>query len=175
MKRKITIGAIFVFAVAALAWLLPATAQAQQGCTEFRAIGQATAPSPYILVGDDMWGGNVYGSLGGEPLSGIFSGNDGDLTGHGVTGMGTNGTYVFDFGSDSFTMVVSHAAWPAPPGKVGLLEYRGTAKIVQGTGRFETAAGNLEWSGPAIIIPSLFHAYFNAEIKGFICGVQPAP
>ena len=126
-----------------------------------------------------MWGGNVYGSLGGEPLSGIFSGNDGDLTGHGVTGMGTNGTYVFDFGLvGSFTMNVSHAAWPAPPGKLGFLEYRGTAKILQGTGRFETAAGNLEWSGPAIVFmpegePP--HGYFNAEIKGFICGVQPAP
>ena len=182
MTRKITIGAIFVFAVAALAWLPPATAQAQQGCTEFRAIGQATLPSPYDLiegVDNDVWGGDVYGSLGGELLKGIFSGNDGTSYEHGVTTVGTNGTYVFDFGIvGSFTMNVSHAAWPIPPGKVGLIEYRGTAKIIQGTGRFATAAGNLEWRGPAIVLftPEGYpDGHFNAEINGFICGVQPAP
>ena len=181
MTRKPTIFVTFVFAVAVAAWLLPAAAQAQQGCTEFRAIGQGTLFSPYDLVdGPDVWGGEVYGSLGGEFLSGIFSGNDGTAYQHGVSTVGTNGTYKFVFGSDSFTMNVSHAAWPFPPGNVGLGEYRGTAKIVQGTGRFATAAGNLEWKGPFIVFApetpgEMPHGHFNADITGFICGVQTTP
>ena len=182
LKRSSLIMALIVGMVALVAWPPPAGAQAQQGCTEFRAVGQATLPSPYTLVigEDNVWGGQVYGSLGGEFLSGIFSGNDGTAYQHGVSTVGTNGTYKFVFGSDSFTMNVSHAAWPFPPGNVGLGEYRGTAKIVQGTGRFATAAGNLEWKGPFIVFApetpgEMPHGHFNADITGFICGVQTTP
>ena len=180
MKRKSNLGLIVIFTVAVAALLLPAAAQAQQDCLEFRAIGQAALPSPYDLVeGEDTWGGDVYGSLGGEFLSGIVSGNDGDLSGHGVTGMGTNGSYTFVFGTDSFAMEVGHAAWPSAPGKVGFLDYRGQAKIVEGTGtgRFQYASGNLQWAGPAIVWFDEFgpHGRFNAEIRGDICGVLPEP
>jgi hypothetical protein len=182
MKKKTILALTFVFAVAVVAFLLPALgprAQAQQACTEFRAIGQATLPTPHPLLPTDTWGGDVYGNLGGEFLSGIFSGNDGDTSEHGMTGMGTNGSYTFVFGTDSFTMEVGHAAWPSAPGKVGFLDYRGQAKIVEGsgTGRFQYASGNLQWAGPAIVWPDQSSPFgvqgrFNAEIRGNICGVQ---
>ena len=180
MKSKTILALIFVFAVGAAAFLLPALgqrAQAQQACTPFRAVGHAALPTPHPLSPDDTWGGDVYASLGGEFLSGIFSGNDGDTAGHGMTGMGTNGSYTFVFGTDSFTMEVGHAAWPFPPGKVGLLDYRGQAKIVEGsgTGRFLYASGNLQWAGPAIVWSpdgENFYGRFNPEITGSICGVE---
>jgi hypothetical protein len=186
LKRSSLIMALIVGMVALVAWPPPAGAQAQQGCTEFRAVGQATLPSPYTLVigEDNVWGGQVYGSLGGEFLSGEFSGNDGNSYAHGQTNVATNGTYRFDFGSNvgAFTINVSHAAWPFAPGKVGLGAYRGTATIVEGdgTGRFSFAYGNLRWSGPFIVWPdenSLIGVQggYNAEIRGNICGVQPPP
>ncbi len=181
MSRKTTITLVLVSAVAVAAFLLPALrprAQAQQACTPFRAIGQAELPTPVPLNPDDTWGGYVYGTLGGEFLSGIVSGNDGNTFGHGVTGMGTNGSYTFVFGTDSFIMEVAHAAWPFPPGKAGMGDYRGAAKIVEGsgTGRFEYASGNLNWTGPFIVwTPDggvTWQGRYNAEIRGNICGVE---
>ncbi len=179
MTRKSILPLIIVLAVAVAAFLLPALgprAQAQQACTPFRAVGQAALPTPHPMLPTDTWGGDVYGSLGGEFLSGIFSGNDGETGGHGVTGMGTNGSYTFVFGSDSFTTEVAHAAWPFPPGKAGMGDYRGTAKIVEGsgTGRFQYAWGNLEWSGPFIVWFDQLgvHGRYNADIRGNICGVE---
>ncbi len=177
MRRKTILALIFVFAVAVTAFLVPALgprAQAQQACTEFRAVGQATLPSPHPLLPTDTWGGDVYGSLGGEFLSGIFSGNDGNTWDHGVGSTGKSGFYTFVFGSDTFTMEV-HAAFRFAPGKVGLGEYRGAAKIVQGTGRFENASGNLDWAGPFIVWTpdgENYYGRYNAEIRGNICGVE---
>lgn len=183
-KRCSLITALIVGMVALVASLLPTSALAQPGCTEFRAIGQATLPSPYSLLvsGPNVWGGDVYGSLGGEFLSGTFSGNDGNSYAHGKTNVATNGTYVFDFGPNgSFTINVSHAGWHFAPGKVGLGAYRGTATIVEGdgTGRFRFASGNLQWSGPFILWPDQSSPFdvqgrFNADTRGNICGVEPA-
>jgi hypothetical protein len=180
MRRKTILALIFVLGAAVAAFLLPALgprAQAQQGCTEFRAIGQASLPAPIPLHPDtDTWGGSVYGSLGGEFLSGIFSGNDGNQSWQGAGGTGRNGSYEFVFGSDRFTMEV-HAAFGFPPGKVGLGNYRGSAKIVEGsgTGRFANASGNLDWAGPFIVWTpdgENFYGRYNAEIRGNICGVE---
>jgi hypothetical protein len=177
MKSKTFLALIFVFAVAVAAFLLPALgprAQAQQACTPFRAVGQASLPTPHPMLPTDTWGGDVYGSLGGEFLSGIFSGNDGDQSWQGAGGTGKNGLYKFVFGSDSFTMEV-HAAFGFPPGKVGLGDYSGQAKIVQGTGRFENASGNLKWAGPFIVWSpdgENFYGRFNPDIRGNICGVE---
>lgn len=179
MKGKGSLLLIFILGVIAVALLLlPLSPQARtpQACTEFRAIGQATYPTPHQLNPDDSWGGDFYGSLGGEVLIGIFSGNDGNVLQHGVTGMGTNGRYIFVFDSGgSFIMDVGHAAWPFPPGKVGMGEYRGTAKINGGTGRFKNAWGNLNWQGPFIFYTLNGVDYigkYNAEIRGAVCGVQ---
>lgn len=177
MKSKTVLALIFVFAVGAAAFLLPAVgsrAQAQQACTPFRAVGQAALPTPHPLLPTDTWGGDVYASLGGEFLSGIFSGNDGDQSWQGAGGTGKNGLYKFVFDSDSFTMEV-HAAFGFPPGKVGLGDYRGQGEIVQGTGRFENASGNLQWAGPFIIWSpdgEDFYGRFDPEITGNICGVE---
>ncbi len=177
MRRTNVLALLLSFLITATAFLLPSPqAQAQQACSEFRAVGQAILPTPHPMKQDDVWGGDVYGTLGGEFLTGIFSGNDGNATAHGVTTLGTNGSYTFVFGTDSFTMEVAHAAWPFPYGKEGLGYYRGAAKIVQGTGRFANASGNLYWSGPFIVWSPddwvTVYGRYNAEIRGNICGVQ---
>lgn len=178
MKRKTILALIFVLGAAVAAFLLPALvgprAQAQQACTEFHAILQAALPSPHPLQQSDTWGGDVYGTLGGEFVSGIVSGNDGNDSWHGVSGTGRNGSYTFVFGTDSFTMEVN-AAFPGPVGKGGLGEYKGEGKVVQGTGRFVNASGNINWAGPFIVwSPDGEHFYgrWNAEIRGNICGIQ---
>ena len=54
-------------------------------------------------------------------------------------------------------------------------DYKGAAKIVQGTGRFENASGNLDWAGPFIVWSpdgENFYGRFNPDIRGNICGVQ---
>ncbi len=153
---------------------------AQQPCTPFHAIGQATLPTPHPILPDDVWGGDFYGSLGGEFVSGYFSGNDGEPgPPHARPGLGTNGHYKFVFdsanGDDSFIMEVGHAAWPFPPGKVGMGEYRGNAQIVQGTGRFANASGHINWQGPFIVWTAdniNYSGKFNAEISGSVCGIE---
>jgi hypothetical protein len=93
-----------------------------------------------------------------------------------VTGKGTNGSYTFVFGADTFVVEIAHAAWPFPPGKAGLGYYRGQGKIIGGTGRFQNAWGNIDWEGPFIVwTPDggvTWVGRFNPEIRGNICGVQ---
>ena len=179
MRRKTILALISVLVVAVAAFLLPALgprAQAQQACTEFRAIGHATLPTTHPLSPDDTWGADVWGTLGGEFLTGYVTGNDGDPHGNGMSGQATNGHYTYTFGpGDSVVVEIGHAAWPFPPGKAGLGYYRGTGKIVQGTGRFQYASGNVDWAGPFIVWSpdgENFYGRFNAEIRGNICGVQ---
>jgi len=178
MRRKTILTLIFVFAAAVAAFLLPALgprAQAQQACTEFRAIGHATLPTPHPLSDTDTWGADVWGTLGGQLLSGYVTGNDGNTSGHGVTGMGTNGSYTYVFGTDTIVVEIAHAAWPFPPGKAGLGYYRGAGKIVQGTGRFANASGNIDWAGPFMVWTpdgTNYQGRFNPEIRGNICGVE---
>ena len=81
MKGKGVLALTLLLAVAAGAFLLlmpGPQAKAQQSCTDIRGIIQATLPSSYPLAPDtDVWGGPVYATLGGEPLIGGISGNDG--------------------------------------------------------------------------------------------------
>lgn len=176
MKRKTIVALIFVFA--AVAAFLPPTlgtlAQAQQACSEFRAIAHGTLPTTHPLSQTDTWGADVWGTLGGDFLSGYFTGNDGTISQHGVALLSTNGSYTFVFGTDSFTIEVAHAVAPLPPGEAGLGDYRGTATIVQGTGRFAYASGNIQTSGPFIVWfdQSGVHGRGNFEIRGNICGVD---
>lgn len=177
MGRKTIFVLVFIFGVAVAAFLLLAfgpQAQAQQGCMEFRAIGHGTLPTTHPLSDDDTWGADIWGTLGDEFLSGYASGNDGDTSWRGVTGKGTNGHYTFVFGADTFVVEIPHAAWPFPPGKAGLGYYRGTGKIIGGTGRFQNAWGNIVWEGPFIVWTSDggIIGRFNPEIRGNICGVQ---
>ncbi len=190
MKRMtITIfGFIFALAVGALLWPnLGSPARADRGCVAFQAIVQATLPTSTPLAATDIWGGPLYGSLGGELLLGILSGNDGSATGHGKIGQGRGGAYTVGTGcapgplyvcTDSFTYEVSNAVWPAPPGKIGFGHYIGnTATIVSGTGRFQNASGNLNISGPFIAwedsnSPLGVYGRWNSEISGTVCGIQ---
>jgi len=190
MKRMATIivGFMFVLAVGALLWPnLGSQARADRGCVAFQAIVQATLPTSTPLAATDVWGGPLYGSLGGEVLLGILSGNDGSTTGHGVVGQGRGGSYTVGTGcvpgnlyacTDSFTYEVSNAVWPGPPGKIGFGHYIGnTATIVRGTGRFQYASGNLNVTGPFIAwedsnSPFGVYGRFNAEMSGNICGIQ---
>lgn len=178
MRGKTIIALTFVFAIAVAAFLLPALrprAQAQQACTEFRALGHGTLPTTHPLSPDDTWGADVWGTLGGQFVSGFVTGNDGNTFGHGVTGMGTSGSYTYVFGTDTFVVEIAHAAWPFPPGKLGLGYYRGAGKVVQGTGRFHNASGNVDWEGPFIVWTpdgENYYGRFNPEIRGNVCGVE---
>jgi hypothetical protein len=134
----------------------------------------------------DIWGGPLYGSLEGEVLLGIVSGNDGEETWRGAIGQGRGGTYTIGFGcagdpyvcTDTLTFEVPNSVFPIPPSMIGLGRYNGnTARIVGGTGRFESASGNLDFTGTFIVWPDPnspigVSGRFNAELSGNICGVQ---
>jgi hypothetical protein len=191
MRYKTVFAFTFVFALALAAFLPPVfgpRAQAQQGCMEIRAINQATLPTSYQIAPDDVWGGPVYASLGGEILIGGMSGNDGDESQHGARG----GRFRVDlcpappFGPpifpltchDTFTYEVANSVFGFVPGKVGLGAYKGnTAKIISGTGRFSGASGNLNVAGPYILwsdsaSPFFVSGRWDGEISGNVCGVQ---
>ncbi len=185
MKWNTILALLFVIVTAVAGFGLPGpSSPAQAGCTKFEAILQGSLPSPTPLVGDDSWGGSIYASLGGEFLAGIISGTEVG-TAHGVGGHGRDTTYKVCFGpvgpdqcKDSFTYKAVNAVWPVQPGKVGMGFYQAnSAKIVEGTGRFQFASGNLNVAGPFIVwldSNSIFgvSGRWNAEIKGDICGVQ---
>jgi hypothetical protein len=169
MRLKPILALSFFFAIA---YAIPAWAQ--QRCMELQAFAQAILPSPYPIYTYNTWGGNVYASLDGQLLLGIFSGGGEDSLSHGVNTVGKDGFYKFVFGTDSLIIQFPHAVWPFPPGKVGIGEYRGEGMIVAGTGRFANSWGNINWSGPFIVWTEgeNFYSRFNAEIKGNICGAQ---
>lgn len=170
MRLKPILALSFVFAIAGAI-----SAQAQQQCMEFRAFGQASLPSPYPIYTYNTWGGDVYASLDGQLLLGIFSGGGEDVLSHGVNGVGRDGFYKFVFGeNDSFTIQFPHAVWPFPPGQAGIGEYKGEGIIVDGTGRFGNSWGKITWFGPFIVgIPGdIFYARANSDFKGRVCGVQ---
>lgn len=193
MKRITGLALMFVCAIAVAPFILPtlgSQAQAQERCTEIRGIIQGILPSPFPIAPDgiNVWGGLVYASLGGEPLIGIMSGNDGSGSQHGARG-GHYTVYLcspdtpgaLDYPPacpDSFTYEIANSVFGFAPGKVGLGDYNGnTAKIISGTGRFLGASGNLNAAGPYILWPdsnSIFgvDARWNGEFGGKICSIQ---
>ena len=80
--------------------------------------------------------------------------------------------------TDTLTFEVPNSVFPSPPGMIGLGRYNGnTARIVGGTGRFESASGNLNFTGTFIVWPDQsspigVFGRTNAELSGNICGVQ---
>lgn len=151
-------------------------------CKSFQAIANLSLPGA-----TDEWSGPLYGSLDGEVLLGILSGNDGDVTFRRVIGQGRGGSYTIGLGcapgdpgvcTDTLTFEVPNSVFPSPPGMIGLGRYNGnTARIVGGTGRFESASGNLNFTGTFIVWPDQsspigVFGRTNAELSGNICGVQ---
>lgn len=180
MNRRSILGLSIVLAMATSTLFLPAfgpPAHAQPGCASLRALGFGILPTNHpIDVENDTWGGDVLGMLGGEFVSGYFSGNDGNAIGHGISNTATNGHYEFVVGSDSFTIEVAHAVFNFPTGKAGFGEYKGHATIVAGTGKFQHASGSVDWEGPFFVwSPDGEHYYgrFNPTITGIICGISP--
>ncbi len=191
MKQTATITLMFVLTLSVFALFWPAQdVQAQSGCTPFQAIVQASLPtSTPIGPGFQTWGGPIFALLGGEPLLGALSGNDGEEVFKQHMGAGRGGAYTICFGDidgcrtdssnmDTITYEVPHAVFPFGPGKIGVAYYLGnTAKIVGGTNRFLGVSGNLNVSGPAITWPDLASPFgvsgrWNVEISGKICGIQ---
>jgi hypothetical protein len=191
MSRKSSVAITLIASTVVVAFLMPIlSAQEQQGCTEIRGVIQGILPSPYPIAPDgiDVWGGSVYASLGGEPLIGIMSGNDGGESQHGgrgghykvyLCGPDTPGALQYPPACpDSFTYEVPNSVFGFAPGKVGLGDYKGnTAKIVSGTGRFLGATGNLNIAGPYILWADSGSVFgvdgrWNGEFSGRICGVK---
>ncbi len=184
MKSTFNISLVLVLTLSVAALLWPAAglqAQAQSGCKPLQAIVQASLPTSTPMALTDTWGGPIYGMLGGEPLVGAISGNDGAEEFKQHIGTGKDGLYTVCVGypscTDSFTYEVPHSVFPIPPGKIGFAYYIGnTAKIIGGTGIFKYASGNLNVSGPAVAWPLTEAPYifgrWNPEISGKICGIQ---
>lgn len=172
MKRRIVRTLTIVFAFAAVTFLLTALApqvHAQQGCADFRAISQMVIPPDNPLGPDDVWGGGVWGTLGGTFITGWVGGYDGDSASHGVANKEKYGLYKFLFGTDSFTMQVTNARFNFPPAKAGFGQYRGHATIISGTGIFQYASGSIDWEAPFIGWDTGARA--NMTITGKICGI----
>jgi len=184
IKRAITVvfGLIVAVAISALSGPNIGKARAEPRCKSFQAIAHASLPGA-----TDEWGGPLYGSLDGEVLLGILSGNDGVVTFRGAMGQGSGGSYTigFDCGSDNpsectdtLTFEVPNPVFQSPPGMIGLGHYNGnTARITGGTGRFESASGNLNFTGTFFVWPDEsspigVFGRFNAELSGNICGAQ---
>ncbi len=182
MNRKTILALMFVIAAAIAAFLLPANApkaQAQPNCPSFHALIQAELFPENPLREGDVWGGNVYAYLGQEILLGRYSGNSGETSSRGWTNTGTTGSDVFDFGNgNAFTASAAHDVFPTPPGLmpegVGGM-YRAADKIVEGTGIFRNATGNLSVSGPFVVWgfdQPLPRGRWNGEVSGSVCGIQ---
>lgn len=183
MKRAITVvlGLVALTISSLSGPNIGSAGAAEPRCKSFQAIGHSSLPGV-----TDEWDGPLYGSLDGEVLLGIMSGHDGALTFRGAMGQGSGGSYTIGFcGSDdpsectdTLTFEVPNPVFQSPPGMIGLGHYNGnTARITGGTGRFESASGNLNVTGTFIVWPdedSPIHVFgrFNAELSGNICGVQ---
>jgi hypothetical protein len=87
----------------------------------------------------------------------------------------TGGHYVFVFGADSFTFEVAQATFNFPPGKAGFGQYKGHGSIVEETGRFQNASGNIDWEAPSVAWSPdgiILNGRANFTITGTICGIQ---
>ena len=181
MKRKIVSVAVFLLPV------LITPAVAQQHCKELNGMAQGTLPAPVQLASTDTWGATVYANLGGELLLGGMAGNDGTEVPQGAVSVFKGGVYKVCFApsgstgwsgkcDDSFTYEVPHAVVIWPSGKrLGL--YTANVNILKGTGRFKSASGHLNVTGPFTAWEdpnSIFGASgrWNPTLMGSVCGVQ---
>ena len=169
---------------------LSATAAWAQDCVAARGLGHATTPPEVALHDNDVWGGTICLTLNGqEVLIGVWSGQDGVTVWHSPResmGVGKGGSDTFAFNRqpdgtyrDTLTTFATNATFPAPPGQIGFGSYQASHKIVSGTGRFRNATGTLLCTGPYVWLPAAGGTtdvgYFNLEISGNICNVEPAP
>jgi len=177
---------ITMFMLASLIWLSVLEIHAIPVCKKFQAIGQASIPTSTRLAATDRWGGPLFAKLDDEFLLGVISGDDGIVMPHGSIGQGVDGSYTVGFGcvmgtplwvcTDTFTIRIPLSTFDTPPPVFG--DFRAnSAYVLEGTGRFQTASGNLNFGGPFIVWPVAggpppFNGRFNAELSGNICGVQ---
>jgi hypothetical protein len=188
MKTKI-VSIWTTISIRVMPWPARGQAQTDLECKSFQAIAQAVLPSstPFAPpeANKDVWGGPLFGMLGTEFVVGVLSGNDGEKSANGNIGQGLRGSYTVGFNctelggiytcADTFTYEVPIAVWTRPP---GFGRYVGsTARIVAGTGRFQSASGYLTvygifggWPDAASRIG--MSGRWNPEISGQVCGVQ---
>lgn len=189
MKTKSVFAFAFVFSLAVAVIFVPVTGSAGQArpqCKSFHAIWQLVLPTANPFDASDTWGGPVFGNLDTQFLQGGISGNDGTEYPHGPVSIFKDGLYevcltpAASWGgpndcADSFTYQPQAVViWPA--GEF-LGNYKASAKIVKGTGRFATASGHLELEAPFIVWPDPNSVFTvsgrgNADINGKVCGIQ---
>lgn len=166
---------LFLIGLALLVLPVP-SAWAGDNCQAFRALLRGAYPTPVHLRDGDTFGGGIWASLGGqELLFGQFAGNDGTETDHGMMILAKGGSYKYDFGANgTFTTEITTAVGTFPPGKIGIGYYMGTAKIARGTGRFQSASGNIQVTGPFLgwFEGENLEVLWNAELSGTICNVS---
>jgi hypothetical protein len=179
MNCRTILKLTLIFVAVAAAFLtagLGPQAHAQQGCAPLRILIHFALPASHpIDPVNDTWGGDFWGILGADFVSGVVGGNDGTVVGHAISNQATNGHYVFLIGTDSFTMQVNHAEFNFPPGKAGFGQYRGHGSVVAGTGKFQYASGSIDWDAPFIVWSpdgTNFYARANMNAEGNICGIS---
>jgi len=182
MNSRTILKLTFVFAVATAVFLLPALgsqAHAQQACATVRILVDEVLPAAHPIDPlNDTWGGDFWGTVGGEFVSGYMSGNDGTYFNHQNSNQARNGhdKFVFGAGADTFTYEIAEATFNFPPGKAAFGQYKGHGNIEAGTGRFQYATGNLNLEGPFIVWLGPDETTLNGRaslmLTGTICGIQ---
>ena len=156
----------------------------QEGCKSFAGVAQATLPTSTPIAATDVWGGPLHAVLGGEFLGdkAVLSGNDGEEAWYEeeTLGTGKGGLYTVCLNhpdcSDSFTLAVPVSVFPNPRNDLGT--YIGyDVNVVQGTGKFSGASGDLKFRGSFIAwldesSPLGVSGRWYPEISGTICGIQ---
>jgi hypothetical protein len=177
---------IVVIAVALLTWTHNDSTRAQVPCRSFDAIGQMIIPTSNPLETGHRWGGQIYIKMGDEYVQGLISGDDGLVVRQPSTGHGTDGLYVIGFNCTPGTphWICEETIRIAVPNSIfGATapiyeQYQGNSAYIEGgTGRFQYATGNINFSGPYIVWntpagPTPRMGRFNPELNGHICGVE---
>jgi len=162
----------------------PMQTLAESGCKPLVALVHGVLPTSKPLADTDTWGGPIFATLAGEFLgmNAVMSGNDGEEAWYeeGNVGVGKGGAYKictdYPTCANTFTLDVPFAVFHGTAD--ALMTYSAyNVTIVNGTGKFAGASGNVTLQGPATAwldeaSPFGASGRWNGAISGQLCGVK---